>query len=83
MSRNALPPVALQLLGVVIIIASVVFYFVTLQVSLYITGLGLSLATLGTVQRLFGSPEEAAQNYEVGPRRKVIYLPSTAEEPEK
>ena len=82
MRRESLPPLALQLLGVAIVIASVVFYFVTLQVSLYITGLGLSLATLGTVQRLFGSPEEAAQAYETSTKRKVIYLPSTAEESE-
>jgi hypothetical protein len=62
MNRH-LPPFLLQLLGIAICIASVVYYFATLNVSLYITGLGFSLATLGTVQRLFSAVyDEVAGN---------------------
>ena len=62
MNRH-LPPLILQLLGVAIIVAMTVFYFITLQASLTISGVGLSLATLGTVQRLFSAAyEEVAQD---------------------
>lgn len=50
-----LPPLVLQLLGVVIIVAGVVFYFLTLHANAYIFSLGFGLATLGAAQDLLRS----------------------------